>query len=163
MSVSGAIDNLLKSPGFQQQLRAIQALAMSELQQAVQTYIYDAYIPLYYERSYNLLNSIISTDLIATSSSIEFKVIFDPTKLEHETYGGSEQYGLSAGNEVGGLLIPWLNEGFRHDRYQGGYDMFHARPGAHFLEEAIKKIQVDTIGRVKNAIAVEVKKIGGKY
>lgn len=158
MSVSGAIDNLLRSSGFQQQLRAIQALAMSDLQQAIQTWVYDIYTPVEYERNYSLLNSITTTDLVVTPTTIEFKVIFDEKILDHSSYGGSSKYNLRAGQEVGDLLIPWLNEGFRWDRYQGDYDMFRARPGAGFLEEAIKKIQADVISRVKNAINVEVRK-----
>lgn len=162
-SFPDSITQMLKSSSFQYELKKIQSWASDELYKAVQTFVYDAYSPIEYERTFNLINSITTIDLIVTSSSIEFKVIFDPNKLEHETYGGSKKYGLSAHDEIGGLLIPWLNEGFQHDGYQGGYDMFHARPGAHFLEEAIAKIKTDVVGMVKNSIGVEVRKIGGRY
>lgn len=163
MSVAGAIDNLLKSPGFQQQLRAIQALAMSELQQAVMDKVYSQPEGNWYHRTFDLLNAVEVSDLVVTSSSIEFKVIFNPEKMNHTTLYGSKKYGLSPGDPVGGLIVPWLNEGWKWENYSGTADNFREREATLFLEEAIKKIQVETISRVKNAISVEVRKIGGRY
>jgi hypothetical protein len=160
MAISKAIDNLLNSSSFQSQLKSIQMMAVSELQQAVQTYVYDAYPnPKYYERTYELLNAV-TCDVIITPNNIEFKVYFDSEKMNHTTYGGSEKYSLDAGDYVDSLLPMWLNEGWRWDGYQGDFDMFRARPGGHFFEKAVEKIRENLIVRINGAIKVELVKSG---
>jgi hypothetical protein len=134
-------------------------MAVSELQQAVQTFIYDAYTPLEYERTYELLNAVTS-DVIITPTNIEIKVYFDPEKMHHTTLGGSEKYSLKAGDYIDSLLPIWLNEGWRWEGYTGDDDMFRARPGGHFFEEAVEKIRKDLVTRVQGAIKVELVKSG---
>jgi len=159
MSVGGAIDNLLKSPNFLNQLRAIQAIAVSELQQAVQDTIYSIPASPNYERTYGLLNSITAGNLIVTSNSIEFKVFFDPEKSRHTSLYGSEKLGISAGEYVN--IADWLNDGFSWGGiWEGTNDRFHDRESARFMEQAIIKIQSTLIGRVQNAIVIEVKRVG---
>jgi len=160
MSVSGAIDNLLKSSSFQRQLRAIQAIAVSELQQAVYDTIYALPESPNYTRTFSLLNSITAGDLIVTPNSIQFKVYFDPEKTRHTSLYGSSKLGISKGEYV--EIADWLNDGFSWGGiWEGTNDRFHDRNAAHFMENAIGKIQADIIGRVKNAINIEVKRSKG--
>lgn len=160
MGVSGGIDNLLKSSNILAQLRAIQAMAVSELQRAVQTTIYDSYSPKIYHRTYDLLNSITSGDLRVTTNSIEFKVYFDPEKMRHTSLYGSSKLGVAKGAYVD--IADWLNDGFSWGGiWEGTDDKFHDRSAAHFMEIAIAKIQANIAIRVQNAIVIEVKRIYG--
>ena len=158
MSVSGAIDNLLRSSNFQRQLRAIQAIAVSELQQAVYNIIYALPESPNYTRTFSLLNSITASDIIVTQNSIQFKVYFDPEKTRHTSLYGSAKLGISKGDYV--EIADWLNDGFSWGGvWEGVNDRFHDRSAAHFIEKAIVKIQADIVTRVKNAISVEVRRI----
>jgi hypothetical protein len=150
MSIAGGINNLLKSSNFLVQLRAIQAIAVSDLQQAVQATIYAIPASPNYTRTFDLLNSITAGDLQVTANSIEFKVYFDPEKTRHTSLWGSKKLGISAGEYV--EIADWLNDGF-------SWGDSNDREAAHFMEKAIIKIQADMVGRVKNAINIEVKRI----
>ena len=158
MSVSGAIDNLLKSSSFINQLKAIQAIAVCELQQEVQRAIYDIPASPNYERTFSLLNSITAGDLIVTSTSIQFKVYFDHEKMRHTSLFGSTKLGISKGAYVD--IEDWMNDGFSWGGvWEGVNDRFHDRSASHFMEKAIVKIQADIVARVKTAINIEVRKL----
>lgn len=158
MSASGAINNLLKSSSFLTQLRAIQAIAVSELQKAVQTTIYSIPASPNYTRTFDLLNSITAGDLTVTPNSIEFKVYFDSEKMRHTSLYGSSKLGIAKGSYVD--IADWLNDGFSWGGdWEGTDDRFHDRSAAHFMEKAIIKIQADMAIRVKDAILIEVKRI----
>lgn len=160
MPISKAIDNLLKSPGFQQKVRAIQALAMSELQQAVQDKIYSQPEGSWYDRSYDFLNAIETTDLVVTPTTIDFKVIFNPEKMNHTTLWGSEKYGLEPGDYIDDRLVPWLNYGWDYSNHAPFTPVkLSIREETLFIEEAIKEIEKDIKQKVENLIQVEVKKI----
>jgi len=154
MSVSGGINNLLKSSNFLVQLKAIQALAVSDLQLAVQSTVYAIPASPNYTRTFSLLNSITASDLKVTANSIEFKVYFDPEKTRHTSLWGSEKMGISPGEYV--EIADWLNDGFS---WGNSSDRFHDREAARFMEKAIIKIQSDIVNRVKDAINIEVKRV----
>jgi len=159
MSVGGAIDNLLTSSNFLNQLRAIQAVAVSDLQQAVQNTVYSIPASPDYTRTFDLLNSITAGDLIVSSNSIEFKVFFDPEKNRHTSLFGSSKLGIAKGDYVD--IADWLNDGFSWGgSCEGTNDRFHDRSAAHFMEQAIKEIQADLIARVQDAIVIEVNRVG---
>jgi hypothetical protein len=162
MPISGAIDGLLKSVDFQQKVRAIQALAMSELQQAIWKNVYSQPEGSWYERTYDLLNAIECTDLKVSSSTIDFKVIFNSEKMHHTTLYGSEKYGLEPGDYIDELIVPWINYGWRWEGYEGRYDNFRARKETLFIENAIKEIEKGIKQKVENLISLEIKKIFNK-
>ena len=160
MPISGAIDNLLKSSDFQQKVRAIQSLAMSELQQAVEQAIYSKPEGSWYHRTYDFLNAIETSDLIVTPSTIEFKVIFNPEKMYHTTIWGSEKYGLEPGDYIDDRLVPWLNYGWDYSNQAPFTPIsFSMREETLFIEEAIKEIEKDIKQKVQSLINIEVQKI----
>jgi hypothetical protein len=162
-SITNVIGNLLNSSAFKYEIKRIQSWASDELYKAVLNTVYSQPEGDSYTRTYDLLASILPTDLVVTNSTIEFKVIFDESVMNHTTLFGSKKYGLNPGDPIGGLIVPFLNEGWRWSGYEGKIDNFHAREGARFLEEAIAKIQADVSNKVKGLIKSEVNKIGGKY
>lgn len=165
MGIADSVNKMLSSPSFKVKLRQIQQIAEDDLREAVLETIYSQPEGNWYQRTYTLYNSIKSTDLIVTPNKIEFKVVFDPNILRHTTLLGSKKYGLSPGDEVGSLIIPWLNEGWSWNgegHLTGLVDNFSFRKPEKFLEKAIEKIKADTIRRVKEAINVEIRKTYGK-
>jgi hypothetical protein len=162
-SFSDEITQILKSSALQYELRIIQEWATNELYKAVQDTVYSQPEGSSYTRTYDLLASILPTELIVTNSSIEFKVIFDESTMHHYSLYGSEKYGLSPGDPIGDLIVPFLNEGWKWEGYEGDVDNFRFREGAKFLEEAIAKIQSEVVSKVQGALSAEVKKIGGRY
>lgn len=162
-SISDILAQMMQSSAFQYELKRIQEWATNELYKAVQEQVYSQPEGTSYTRTMDLLAAILPTDLIVTPTSIEFKVIFDESSMHHYSLYGSEEYGLSPGDPIGGLIVPFLNEGWRWKDYSGEPDNYRAREGTHFLEKAIEKIQADVVTMVQGALSAEVRKIGGKY
>lgn len=113
-------------------LEMIQKIAEEELRNAIQKYVYDAYDPVEYDRTYQLLESVTSTEVEFDGKTVTFSVVLDREKMKHFSVVDGEPT----------LVSPLIQYGHK----QSGYtevDYFRVYPGKHMLEKAVKEIQED--------------------
>lgn len=153
--------NVILTKRLRQRLEVIKKLAVEDLRAAVQTNVYDRRQPEFYQRSFQLLESITASDVRLNGNTIEFEIFFDNSKMNHTTLAGDTAWNGKKlnvaflvdqghynpkGSIVPGQPIPWLDD----------------YPGAEFIQAAIEKIKEDLRDVIKGLVKVEVKRIG-KY
>lgn len=102
-----------------------------ELREAVRDNIYNNYTPnaKYYQRTYQLLQSI-KQHYEIVGDGCKVGAVFD-NNFTHESWWGSSNLGISAGEEVEmGFIAQWLDE---------GKNMF--RPNTNFTDKAISNLE----------------------
>jgi len=138
------LHNLMSSTEFQKKVNYIRGIGEQRLYEAIWDNLYMSYSPKYYERTYQLLNSV-SSSVKFNTTSFEIKVFCDSEKMDHfSVVDGQPTY-------VGGLM----NYGFSWNGWEDTTpDYFHNRPESKFLETAMKKIQGDMQKMLLEAVVV---------
>jgi len=92
------LHNLMSSTEFQKKVNYIRGIGEQRLYEAIWDNLYMSYSPKYYERTYQLLNSV-SSSVKFNTTSFEIKVFCDSEKMDHfSVVDGQPTY-------VGGLMI----------------------------------------------------------
>lgn len=139
------------------QFKIIQLDAQKRLKEIIWRNVYMRYSPVLYDRTYQLYNSVtLSPITISPTGLVEFSIYLDNKKMNHTSVYSGSQYWKGKKINVSYLV----NDGHFHKKKY--LPWFHQYPGANFIEDAIKIIEQDIRARVKDAISVEVKRMG-KY
>ena len=140
-----SLHNLMSSVEFKKKVDYIRGVGEQRLYEAIWDNVYMTYNPKYYERTYQLLNSV-SSSVKFNTTSFEIKVFCDSEKMDHfSVVDGQPTY-------VGGLM----NYGYSWNGWesQDPPDYFHNRPESKFLEKAMEKIQGDMQKMLLDAVVV---------
>jgi len=135
----------MSSVEFKKKVDYIRGVGEQRLYEAIWDNVYMTYNPKYYERTYQLLNSV-SSSVKFNTTSFEIKVFCDSEKMDHfSVVDGQPTY-------VGGLM----NYGYSWNGWesQDPPDYFHNRPESKFLEKAMEKIQGDMQKMLLDAVVV---------
>lgn len=116
-------------------LLAIQNEAENILRNAIQNRVYDYYAPSWYDRTYELLNSIHS-DIRHMGNNYTLYVYVDTEMLNYNSFYSGENVSME---------VPfWINKGHNASGYlpingsgEQFYNQFHAYEGRGYLEEAL--------------------------
>ena len=143
-------------------LEILKEMAKEDLRQAVQTNLYDFRDPVIYERTNQLINSITASDVVVknlgSTVEIEFSVYFDSDKMHHTSVvSGTEYYN---GEKINVSFL--TDEGHHNPNPKRNIPEFDQYEGREFIESAIEKIREDLNQVIRDAILIEVKRIG-KY
>lgn len=139
------------------EFKRIQIDASHKLRKKIWENVYQRYDAKLYDNTYMLINSItLSPIKITPTGLVEFSIYLDNSKMNHTSVYSKDQFWKGKKINVSYLV----NDGHNHKKKY--LPWFHQYPGANFLENAIKLIEQDIRARVKDAISVEVRRIG-KY
>jgi len=139
-----SLHNLMSSAEFKKKVDYIRGVGEQRLYEAIWDNLYMSYTPKYYERTYQLLNSV-SSSVKFNTTSFEIKVFCDSEKMNH--------FSVVDGQPTG--VAPLMNYGFSWNGWEGTTpDYFHNRPESKFLETAMKKIQGDMQKMLLDAVVV---------
>ncbi|NPV51798.1 MAG: hypothetical protein HPY60_11480 [Candidatus Methanofastidiosum sp.] len=98
MSIEGLIKslnnkiNVILTKSLRQRLEVIKKLAVQDLRAAVQANVYDRRQPEFYERSFQLLESITASDVRLNGNTIEFEIFFDANKMNYKSLSGDTSW-----------------------------------------------------------------------
>lgn len=133
------------------EFKRIQIDATNKLRRIIWENVYMRYDPIEYERTYELYNSISMSEIrLSPNGTFEFEIYIDAKKMNHTSVVTKKRVYIGY----------FINDGHNNPRRTRPW--FHQYPGANFIEDAIKLIEKEVRARVRNAILVEVKRIG-KY
>ena len=153
MSLEQRLNNIIlqMNQRLKLELKRIQIDAVNKLRKTIWENVYQRRDPIEYERTYELYNSISMSEIrLSPNGTFEFEIYIDAKKMNHTSVVTKKRvyigYFINDGHNHPTKIRPW----------------FHQYPGANFIEDAIKLIEKEVRARVRNAISVEVKRIG-KY
>ena len=139
-----SLHNLMSSAEFKKKVDYIRGVGEQRLYEAIWDNLYMSYSPKYYERTYQLLNSV-SSSVKFNTTSFEIKVFCDSEKMDHfSVVDGQPTY-----------VAPLMNYGYSWNGWESTTpDYFHNRPESKFLEKAMEKIQGDMQKMLLDAVVV---------
>lgn len=111
----------------------LKELAEQDFRDAIQQVVYSRPESDWYHRTYGMLNSVKTSDIITEGNIISFKVYLDPNKMHHTSIAGETAKGIAPGEEI--YLPPLIEYG--HSGLNVDY------PATYFLEEFIKELEID--------------------
>ena len=144
-------------------LEILKEMVKEDLREAVQVNLYD-YRPkeqlVMYKRTNQLIDSITASDVVVTNlgsaTEIKFKVYFDSDKMHHTSVVTESEY--YNGEKINVSFL--TDEG--HNNPNGNIPEFDQYDAREFIESAMKRIMEDLDQVIRDAILIEVKRIG-KY